>query len=60
MLKSQRKANNVLVHKRTVNLNKTQFNRISELSKTYGIARSEIIRKSIEEFLKKDFLHREG
>jgi hypothetical protein len=57
VFKSKKNANDIFVHRRTVNLNKAQFDRMSELSKTYKIARSEIIRKSIEEFLKKDLLH---
>lgn len=51
VFKSQKKENDKFIHRRTVKLNKAQFDKISELGKTYKMARSEIIRKSIKRFL---------
>lgn len=45
MIKSKKKENSVLVYKSTVNLNKTQVDRIFELSEMYGFSLSKIVKR---------------
>ncbi len=50
IFKSQTKADDILVHRRTICLEKKQYDRIRYLSGKYKIAMSAIIRKTIEVF----------